>query len=106
MINVVGTNDTWKNWAKTTAYDGTLNIRTSVESHGMAVDFAQSGMGIALTSYTIAAPSLADGSLVLFDQKSLPARDGYYLRISEGENQKNSKCICRLAETRNRCRQI
>ena len=87
MINVVGTNDTWARWADKTEYKGTLNIRASVESHGMAVDFARSGMGVAFTSFTIAAPSLVDGSLVLHGKELSPAHDGYYIRISESENQ-------------------
>jgi DNA-binding transcriptional LysR family regulator len=57
-----------------------------VESHANAVDLARAGAGIAYTNYLIAAPSLADGSLVLLDNEPDAARDGYYLHVKDGRN--------------------
>lgn len=86
LIQVLGTSDSWTRWAAERGYDGPLNIVCNVESHGAAVDFARSGMGIALTSLTIAAPCLKDGALVQIDPQAMLAHDGYYLTIAKGDN--------------------
>ncbi len=86
LIQVLGTTDTWNRWAVARDYAGTLNIICNVESHGAAVDFARAGTGIALTSSLIAAPCLADGTLIAIEKESLAAHDGYYLSITQNEN--------------------
>ncbi len=91
LIQVVGTNDTWENWAQSRNVSETFDIGCYVDSHGMAVDFARSGFGIALTSLTIAAPSILDGSLVSLEQTLLTARDGYYLTVISNDNSRLSE---------------
>lgn len=81
LIQVVGTSDTWQAWSDKSEYSGELNPTTFVDSHGMAVDFARSGTGIALTSQVVAAPSLCDGSLIQLNAPHLEARDGYHTTI-------------------------
>ncbi len=81
LIQVVGTSDTWQAWAESCEYSGEFNPTTFVDSHAMAVDFARSGTGIALTSQVVAAPSLCDGGLVQLHAPELEARDGYHLTI-------------------------
>lgn len=88
LIGVAGTNDTWEKWFHGTGHPSVPAVNCTVESHGMAVDCARAGVGIALTSFTISAPALADGSLVLFDRNFLPATDGYYLSFNKGEPEK------------------
>lgn len=86
LIQVLGTSDSWTRWAAGRGYDGPLNIVCNVESHGAAVDFARSAIGIALTSHLVAAPSLTDGSLVRLGRQEMQAHDGYYLTIAQNEN--------------------
>jgi len=81
LIQVVGTSDTWQAWAKATDYEGILNPSVFVDSHGMAVDFAKSGTGIALTSRVVAAPCLRDGSLLLLGTSPEPAKDRYSIQV-------------------------
>lgn len=82
LIQVVGTSDTWRVWAKQHDYKGAINASYYVDSHGIAVDLAKQGAGIALTSSVVAAPSLNDGSLIAMMEKTWPALDGYHLSIS------------------------
>ncbi len=79
LIQAVGTSDTWQSWADRQRFTPSLLPTYYVDSHGMAVDLAKSGAGVALTSSTIAAPSIIDGSLVLLDEGSFAAQDGYHL---------------------------
>jgi LysR family glycine cleavage system transcriptional activator len=81
LIQVVGTNDTWEHWARSRGVSENFDIACYVDSHGMAVDFARSGCGVALTNLAIAASSLLDGSLTTLEKNLLPARDGYYMTV-------------------------
>ena len=93
LVQVLGTSDSWTRWAADRGYQGTLDIACNVESHGAAVDFARSGIGVALTSFTVAAPCLLDGSLVRLETTSLPAHDGYYLTIAQNENADHARAF-------------
>ena len=86
LIQVLGTSDSWARWAAARDYAGPLNITCNVESHGAAVDFARSATGIALTSHSVAAPCLIDGSLVQIEGQEMQAHDGYYLTVAQNEN--------------------
>lgn len=79
LIEAVGTSEGWATWAKTCGYPGELEPRLFVDSHGLAVDLARAGAGVALTSSLLAAPSLAEGALVKVHPQSLPSEDGYFL---------------------------
>jgi DNA-binding transcriptional LysR family regulator len=94
LIQVLGTTDTWQRWAAARDYDGALDIVCNVESHGAAVDFARAGTGLALTSLTVAAPCLQEGSLALLEPEPLPAHDGYYLTIAKNDNSTQAQVFC------------
>jgi LysR family glycine cleavage system transcriptional activator len=83
LIQVVGTADTWKDWAVSKCINTELNTIALVESHGLAVDMARAGLGVAYTNAIIAAPSVLDGSLhVIENFKDVP-KEGYYLKIQK-----------------------
>lgn len=86
LIHVVGTADTWQAWAAKNSVKTELNVSTYVESHANAVDLARAGAGLAYTNHLIAAPSLADGSLILLQEERDAALDGYYVRVRDGVN--------------------
>ena len=87
VIQAVGTSDTWANSAERFALDPQTGASIFVDSHGLAVDFARSGSGIALTSNMIAAPSLADGSLIRVHPDLIDANDGYSMTINSAHHQ-------------------
>lgn len=87
VIQAVGTSDTWANSAERFSLNPQAGSSIFVDSHGLAVDFARSGSGIALTSELIAAPSLADGSLIRVHPKLIDANDGYSVIINASHHQ-------------------
>ncbi|MEP0944039.1 MAG: LysR substrate-binding domain-containing protein [Rhizobiaceae bacterium] len=95
LIQVLGTSDSWTRWAAAHGYEGLLNITCNVESHGAAVDFARAGTGIALTSFSVAAPCLLDGSLILLEKQQMTAQDGYYLTIAQNQNTRQAEAFSR-----------
>ncbi|MGB7286562.1 MAG: LysR substrate-binding domain-containing protein [Salaquimonas sp.] len=86
LIQVVGTSDTWQAWAKDVKHGLEINPTLFVDSHGMAVDLARSGSGIALTNRSIAAPSLNDGTLIRLEAPPMASQDGYHLTIFPSRN--------------------
>ena len=87
LIQPVGTADTWTKFAQGADLPVEKQIDTYVDSHGLAVDFAQSGSGMALTSMLIAAPSVLATRLELLHQHTMPAKDGYF--IDTGSHREN-----------------
>lgn len=87
LIQVLGTADGWEKWTERSGTRFAIEPQIYVESHGMAVDMARAGNGIAFTHLSIAAPSVADGSLVCLEYLNAFARDAYYLTIHAGPNQ-------------------
>jgi DNA-binding transcriptional LysR family regulator len=85
LIEAVGTSDSWVNCAE--KFDLPLRPEQSVyvDSHGLAVDLARNGSGVALTSELIAMPLLATGELVMVSAATPLAEDGYYISVSENE---------------------
>tara|TARA_R110002072_G_scaffold10544_5_gene49026 strand:+ start:179 stop:1105 length:927 start_codon:yes stop_codon:yes gene_type:complete len=81
LIQVLGTADSWQDWALARGVTDMARPSLFADSYGMAVDLARSGAGIALASTTIAAPSVNDGSLVLVTPETIAASDGYHLSI-------------------------
>jgi DNA-binding transcriptional LysR family regulator len=79
LIQPVGTADTWTRYADYANLNPDKTISTFVDSHGLAVDFAQSGTGMALTSALICAPCVAKGKLELLHPYLMPAKDGYFI---------------------------
>lgn len=84
LIEATGTTDGWARWAEATGYRQRLSASVLVDYHGLAVDFARSGAGVALTSSLLAAPSLAEGALVRVHPGHLPGTDGYFLSLRAG----------------------
>lgn len=84
LIQVVGTADGWQEWARVNGVSEKLRPSLFVDSHGMAIDLAKSGAGVALTSLTVAAPCVGNGSLVVVQTEQRPATDGYLLSIDPG----------------------
>lgn len=83
LIEAVGTSGGWTSWATQVRYPDRLEPGLFVDSHGLAVDMARSGSGIAMTSSLIASPSLQDGSLQQVHPAAAPSKDGYYLAIRQ-----------------------
>lgn len=83
LIQAVGTSDTWLRWATHNRLPPPDTIAVQADSHGLSVDLAQAGVGVALTSVLLAAPGLADGRLVRAHDADAPATDGYFLAISK-----------------------
>ncbi len=79
LIEAVGTSEGWAAWAIHCSYPEKLEPSLFVDSHGLAIDLARSGAGVALTSSLLAAPSLAEGALVQVHPQALPSEDGYFL---------------------------
>lgn len=84
-IQTVGTSNTWKYWSQTLAHKRPFSIIPSlfVDSYGLAVDCARHGAGIALVSAIIAAPCLADGSLIKFHPSAVEPIDRYYIAVND-----------------------
>lgn len=91
IIQAVGTSDTWAGCAAQFGLNPTHNASLSVDSHGLAVDLAKSGSGIALTSELIATPSLADGSLVRVHNTAIDAKDGYSITVTSAHQADTAK---------------
>lgn len=91
LIQAVGTADTWTNCARQLGFEKFLPPVINVDSHGLAVDFAQAGAGIALTSEIIALPAIAKGSLKRMSTKTLSAVDGYFISVTPGSTNRLAK---------------
>ena len=81
LIEAVGTSGGWASWAKHVRYPQHLEPGLFVDSHGLAVDLARSGAGVAMTSSLIAAPSLREGSLRQVHPQAIANKDGYFLAV-------------------------
>lgn len=79
LIQPVGTADTWTRYAQFANLPKEKQVSTYVDSHGLAVSFAQSGTGMALTSALIAAPCVSTRQLTLLYPSLMPAKDGYFI---------------------------
>ncbi|MEO1775678.1 MAG: LysR family transcriptional regulator [Pseudomonadota bacterium] len=79
LIEAVGTSDDWRKWAAHTGHGAALAPSIFVDSHGLAVDLARNGAGIAVTSALLAGPCLAAGELVAIDTTVVPSEDGFFI---------------------------
>lgn len=86
LIQAVGTTDTWQRFAEHVGEHSNKLATIFVDSHGMSVDFATSGAGMALASTLISSPCMRTGSLVQVHPVTMPARDGYFIDTLEGNN--------------------
>lgn len=102
LIQAVGTTDTWARYAQFARLPEQKQVCTYVDSHGLAVDFAQSGSGMALTSTLVAAPCVSDGKLIAMHPHLQPAKDGYFIDSLSNDNELASAFIAWLKhEARN-----
>lgn len=81
LIQAVGTSDSWSSWAEHLGLAPPASISQMVDSYGLAVDLAQAGAGVALSSFILAAPGIAKGCLAVPLDAAAPARDGYYMAV-------------------------
>jgi LysR family transcriptional regulator, glycine cleavage system transcriptional activator len=81
LIQPVGISDSWIKVMKSIGQANCPEPQYFVDTHGLAVDMAVNGVGIALTSALIAAPSLLAGRLVAFPLPDIQAREGYFVAI-------------------------
>lgn len=81
LIQAVGTSDTWASHAHQFSMQAEAASLLYVDSHGLAVDMARFGSGIALTSELIAMPLLANGELVKVRPEAPAAQDGYFVKL-------------------------
>ena len=81
LIQPVGLSNDWSDLIKRAQPD------IYVDTHGLAVDLACDGAGVALTHGLVAARALAAGQLVALDLPRLPAKEGYWVAVTSGPAQ-------------------
>lgn len=82
LIQSVGTLDSWQERGEEFGFKQNHHVSLTVDTHGLAVDLAVSGSGIALTSELIAKPALERGLLVQINPGTVKAHDGYFIAIT------------------------
>ena len=83
LIQPVGLSESWKTYAGLTDREADL----FVDTHGLAVDLALGGAGIALTHSLITGPALKSGQLATLPLPTISAEEGYYLHQKTATNQ-------------------
>ncbi|MEM6423087.1 MAG: hypothetical protein AAF698_10880, partial [Pseudomonadota bacterium] len=73
--------DDWRKWSSYAGGDRELAASLFADSHGLAVDLARHGAGIAVTSALLAAPCLDDGTLVAVEHVVGPSEDGFFIAM-------------------------
>lgn len=81
LIQPVGISNGWPDLIKRVQPD------IYVDTHGLAVDLACDGAGVALTHGLIAARALTAGRLVTLDLPRLTAQEGYWVAVKAGPAQ-------------------
>ena len=86
LIEAVGTSGGWTEWCAQSGYAPTLLPSLFVDHHGIAVQMATDGVGIALTSSLLARPSLEKGTLVQVNSHEMASQDGYFIALRKQTN--------------------
>ncbi len=86
LVQSVGTRDVWSRCAPQFGYEPANHDGILVDSHGLAIDMARSGAGIAFTNEWLAQPLLADGSLIRVHPHSIQGSDGYWVSVTSTRN--------------------
>lgn len=81
LIQPVGISETWDAVARSVGKDAPA-VALHVDNHGLAVELACQGAGVALTSSLIAAPALADGRLAALPLPPVEMQEGYFLALN------------------------
>lgn len=79
MIQPVGLSTGWRDIGLALGHKDWPAPLIEVDTHGLAVDLAVAGAGVALTHSLIAQRAIADGRLHALDMPETPALEGYYL---------------------------
>lgn len=79
MIQPVGLSTGWRDIGLALERKDWPTPMIEVDTHGLAVDLAVEGAGVALTHSLIAQRAIADGRLHVLDMPDTPATEGYYL---------------------------
>ncbi|MFK7743895.1 MAG: LysR family transcriptional regulator [Roseobacter sp.] len=79
LIQPIGISAGWNELAKASSHRAPVEAQIFVDTHGLAVDLALSGSGIALTHTQITNCAINDGRLVPLNLPQIPAEEGYYL---------------------------
>ena len=82
-IQIVGTSETWEKWSAEFKLELPRSITQLVDSHGLAIDLARSGTGVALTSHLLAIPAIVEGTLVMPFKENIIASDRYFISVKE-----------------------
>lgn len=83
LIQPLGLSTSWKAFANLPQREADM----FVDTHGLAVDLALGGAGIALTHSLITGPALKSGQLNALPLPAVPAEEGYYLHQKTATNQ-------------------
>ena len=87
LIGILGMEDSWQRWALQLGTSRPPPARYLVDSYGLAIDFARAGQGIALVSRFLSHDLVAANQLALAIAKEVPARECYFINISEHARQ-------------------
>lgn len=82
-IQVIGTADTWESFATPAKTAENLHAMFQVEAHGLAVDMAVEGLGLAYVNSLVAERAVTAGRLSVLFQNESPPKDGYYLFVNQ-----------------------
>lgn len=81
LIEAVGTSQGWKHWAAASGARHLPPPSLFADSHGMALDLALQGAGIALTSSLLAEPMIRKNKISRLHPVSIPSTEGYFVAI-------------------------
>lgn len=83
LIQTVGASETWESWAHGLGFSQPFGKAQFVDAHGLAIDMALHGIGIALTSLLLAAPYLQSGQLVMPVAAHRAAKENYFVTMKK-----------------------
>lgn len=93
LIQPVGIADQWVDLQKEFKLSPPTQPQLFVDTHGLAVDLACAGAGIALTHTLIAAEALAAGRLVSLPLPTRVAKESYYMALHPSRIPESQACF-------------
>jgi LysR family glycine cleavage system transcriptional activator len=82
LIQPVGITETWSKLLRLKGVKTEVDPAIFTDTHGLAVDLALSGAGVALTNRMIAAPALSQGRLIEINLGRVKGTEGYFLEMN------------------------